>query len=147
MISSPSGDLDFSIGAGAYLDYCSPIKSFDGVVPVTTLFAQLVIITKEFIPFVYYSTVWKCMRGPRPEGQVCSTARNNILTSNSAQRCRSNDYCPCRRIILFVEDSRPARWIFEPQITRSSSEQWFFGSCTSRYQWCCQLLFLNYIRR
>ncbi|GFY37173.1 hypothetical protein TNIN_360051 [Trichonephila inaurata madagascariensis] len=44
------------------------------------------------------------MRGPRPEGKVCSTARNNRLASNSTQRRRSNDHCPCRRIILCVED-------------------------------------------
>ncbi|GFY76962.1 hypothetical protein TNIN_399971 [Trichonephila inaurata madagascariensis] len=44
------------------------------------------------------------MQGPRPEGQVCSTAKNNSLGSNFTQRRRSNDYCPCRRIILCVED-------------------------------------------
>ncbi|GFS67526.1 hypothetical protein TNCV_1419971 [Trichonephila clavipes] len=44
------------------------------------------------------------MRGFRPEGQVCCTAGNNSLASNSTQRCRLNDYCPCRSIILCVED-------------------------------------------
>ncbi|GFT10241.1 hypothetical protein TNCV_3735121 [Trichonephila clavipes] len=44
------------------------------------------------------------MRGHRPKGQVCSTARNCSFAANSTQSCRSNDYCPCRRIILCVED-------------------------------------------
>ncbi|GFY30410.1 hypothetical protein TNCV_4066601 [Trichonephila clavipes] len=44
------------------------------------------------------------MQGPRPEGPVCFTARKNSLVSNSTQRGRSNAYCPCRRIILYVED-------------------------------------------
>ncbi|GFY75204.1 hypothetical protein TNIN_423641 [Trichonephila inaurata madagascariensis] len=44
------------------------------------------------------------IRGPLPKGQVCSSDRNNSLTSNSTQRCRSNDYCPYRSIILCAED-------------------------------------------
>ncbi|GFX73916.1 hypothetical protein TNCV_397271 [Trichonephila clavipes] len=79
---------------------CSPIQSFDRVVPDPILDARPATTASERIPIV------RCpedVRGPGPEGQVRSTARNN-LSSNFPQRCRSHDCWPCHRIILCVED-------------------------------------------
>ncbi|GFS93245.1 hypothetical protein TNCV_2125281 [Trichonephila clavipes] len=80
------------------IERCSLIQSIDGVVPDTALDAPPVTIGNELIPIVH---CLEHVRGPRPEGQVCFTARS--LASSSTQRCRSNNYCPCRRIILCVE--------------------------------------------
>ncbi|GFS38074.1 hypothetical protein TNIN_390451 [Trichonephila inaurata madagascariensis] len=41
------------------IEHCSPIQSFNGVVPHTTLDAQLVAIVNELIPIVHCFTVWK----------------------------------------------------------------------------------------
>ncbi|GFX57894.1 hypothetical protein TNCV_3068611 [Trichonephila clavipes] len=70
-------------------------------VPDTTLHAQPVTTVNELIPIVH---CLEDIRGPRPEDQVCSIVGNNSRASNSTQRRRSNDYCPCRKIILCVED-------------------------------------------
>ncbi|GFY49196.1 hypothetical protein TNIN_403541 [Trichonephila inaurata madagascariensis] len=56
---------------------------------------------KEMSP---YAKKAEDVRGPRAEGQRCSTAGSNSFASNTTQRRRSNDYYPCSRIILFVED-------------------------------------------
>ncbi|GFX35543.1 hypothetical protein TNCV_103501 [Trichonephila clavipes] len=81
------------------IEHCSPVQTFDGVVPDTTPAALPAATLDEHIPVVHCFTVWKICEAPRPEGQVCSTARSNSLASNSTQRCRTNDYSPCRRII------------------------------------------------
>ncbi|GFY64804.1 hypothetical protein TNIN_325701 [Trichonephila inaurata madagascariensis] len=83
------------------MEHCSSIQSFDGVVPDTTVDAQPVTTVNEFIPIIHCT---EALRDLRPEGQVCCSARNNSLASNSTQRCRSNEYCLCRRIFLCVEN-------------------------------------------
>ncbi|GFS37436.1 hypothetical protein TNIN_416801 [Trichonephila inaurata madagascariensis] len=40
-------------------EHCSPIQTFDGVVPDSTLDAQPVTTEEEFIPTVHCFTVWK----------------------------------------------------------------------------------------
>ncbi|GFW13992.1 hypothetical protein TNCV_4701271 [Trichonephila clavipes] len=65
------------------------------VVPDSTLDPQPVPTVDERIPIVHSLT----------PGKIYETAaRNKSLVSNSTHRCRSNDYCPCRRIILCEED-------------------------------------------
>ncbi|GFX45140.1 hypothetical protein TNCV_3431881 [Trichonephila clavipes] len=87
-----------------FMKHCSTTQFFNAIIPETSP-ADLPITTEEErIPIVHSLAIWKMSRGPRPEGQICSTVRSNSLVSNPTQRCRSNDYCPCRTVILCGED-------------------------------------------
>ncbi|GFY73467.1 hypothetical protein TNIN_166001 [Trichonephila inaurata madagascariensis] len=84
------------------MEHCSPIQSFDGVVPDTTLDDQPATTVEELIPIVHCFTVWKICEALNLKVKFVPQPGTTAL--NSTQRCRSNDYCPCRRIILCVED-------------------------------------------
>ncbi|GFW56529.1 hypothetical protein TNCV_1862391 [Trichonephila clavipes] len=55
----PNENLDFFKLLLELIEHCSPIQSFGGVVPDTTLDAQPVATVNELIPVVHCFTVWK----------------------------------------------------------------------------------------
>ncbi|GFX73457.1 hypothetical protein TNCV_3402681 [Trichonephila clavipes] len=98
-----SGDLRFLNWSWSFLNIAPRFNPWMESYLILLFDAQFVTTVNELIPFVHCFSL-EDMRGSRPEGQVCSTVRSNRLASNSTQKYTSNDYCPCRRTILCVED-------------------------------------------
>ncbi|GFX79732.1 hypothetical protein TNCV_2746511 [Trichonephila clavipes] len=122
-------------------EHCTPIQSFDGDAPDSTLGAPSVTTVNELIPIVHCFTVWKICEALDLKAKFVPLPGTTALPRTPHRGVDQTTIAP---VVASFSVWKICQALDLP--ATYSSEPLFFGSRTNRYQRYSKLLFLNCAR-